>query len=78
MVKIGDTIKILNRDGQYTKWAKKTWVVNHIARSEGRGKGQHPGYDNAMRGGALVDCIGLPVSLYEYEFVVVKSKPRKK
>ena len=67
MVKTGDRIRILNRDGQYSKWAGKTWTVNHIARSTG----QHPGYDTEMRGMALVDCEDLPVSLYEYEFQVI-------
>jgi len=71
MVKLGDKIRIINQDGQYTKWAKKVWVVNHIARN----KKQHPGYDSGMKGGALVDCVGLPVSLYEYEFEIVSHRP---
>jgi len=63
MVKLGDKIKILNEDGQYTQWASKTWIVNHIAYNEQ----QHRGYDSGMKGEALVSCKGLPVSLYEYE-----------
>ena len=62
MVKIGDKIKILNKDGQYSKWASKLWIVEHIAYSG-------VGYDKGV-GGALVSCKGLPVSLYEYEFVI--------
>lgn len=67
MVRLGDTIKILNVDGQYSQWTNRTWVVKHIARNER----QHQGYDNAMNGEALVSCNGLPVSLYEYEIEVV-------
>lgn len=68
MVKIGDKIRIINQNGQYTKWARKVWVVTHIARSSK----EHRGYDSGMKGMALVDCAGLPVSLYEYEFKVVR------
>ena len=67
MVKVGDWIRIKNEDGQYTKWAKKKWQVNHVARSVF----EHRGYDTGMGGEALVSCRGLPVSLYEYEFDVV-------
>lgn len=70
MVKLGDKIQILNRDGQYSKWSKKIWTVDHIARNEK----EHPGYDSSMKGMALVDCSGLPVSLYEYEFKIVSPK----
>ncbi len=68
-VKIGDKIRIKNTDGQYTRWANKTWVVDHIAYDK---KG-HPGYDSGMKGMALVDCKGLPVSLYSYEFTIVRK-----
>jgi hypothetical protein len=66
-VKIGDKIKIKNQDGQYTQWADKIWTVTHIAYS----KADHPGCDSGMAGHPLVDCEGLPVSLYDCEFVVV-------
>jgi hypothetical protein len=66
-VKIGDRIRILNENGQYGKWVDKFWIVNHIAYS----KEDHPGYDSGMGGEALVDCDGLPVSLYEYEIEVI-------
>lgn len=67
MVKIGDKIRILNENGQYTKWAKKLWIIDNIATS----KEEHQGYDKGI-GGKLVNCKGLPVSLYEYEFEVVE------
>ena len=67
MVKLGDKIRIRNQDGQYTKWAKQTWVVTHIARNSK----QHRGYDSSMKGMALVSCNRLPVSLYEYEFEII-------
>lgn len=72
MVKIGNKIKILNQDGQYTKWANKTWTINHIAYSEE----QHPGYDNGInipgkRKHPLIDCKDLPVSLYPWEYEIV-------
>lgn len=68
MVKIGDKIRILNRDGQYAKWADKTWIVSHIAHT----KNEHPGFDAACAGDVLIDCEGLPVSLYSWEFEVQK------
>ena len=67
MIKIGDRIRILNRDGQYTKWANKIWVVKHIARN----RQEHQGYDEGI-GGNLISCKGLPVSLYDWEFEVEK------
>jgi hypothetical protein len=72
MVKIGDKIKILNTNGQYTKWANKTWIVNKISYSEQ----QHPGYDDGVnipgqRKMALIDCKNLPVSLYTWEYEIV-------
>ena len=69
MVKRGDKIRILNRDGQYGQWANRTWIVDHIATNEK----EHPGYDKGI-GGKLVSERNLPVSLYEWEFEVVKSK----
>ncbi len=66
-IKIGDKIKILNQDGQYSKWSNKTWTVDHIAHSTE----EHQGYDEGLAGEALVSCKGLPVSLYEYEIEVV-------
>jgi hypothetical protein len=68
-VKEGDTIRILNTDGQYNKWVNKLWVVNDVATNER----QHRGYDNTMEGQGLVSCNNLPVSLYEYEFEVMSD-----
>lgn len=67
MVKIGDKIRILNEDGQYSKWSNKIQVVSKISRSVK----DHPGYDEGV-GGNLIDCKGLPVSLYDWEFEVRK------
>jgi len=72
-VKVGDKIKILNRDGQYSKWANKIWIVDHIATSEK----DHPGFDE-MAGEQLISARGLPVSLYEWEVRKVNYKPKKK
>jgi hypothetical protein len=73
MVKIGDRIKILNRDGQYGKWANKLWTVDHIATS----REEHRGYDEGI-GGKLVSAKGLPVSLYEWEIEVVPKSNKLK
>jgi len=70
-VKIGDKIKILNRDGQYGKWTNRLWTISHIAYS----KAEHQGYDEGV-GGPLVSCKGLPISLYDWEFEIVESNPR--
>ena len=64
MVEIGDKIKILNANGQYSKWVNKTWIVKDVAYS-GRG------YDPGLSPQALISCYDLPVSLYEFEFEVV-------
>jgi hypothetical protein len=66
MVEIGDKIKILNQDGQYTKWANKTWIVEDIATN----REDHQGYDEGV-GGNLISCKDLPVSLYDWEFEVI-------
>ncbi|MCK9370443.1 hypothetical protein M0R04_11085 [Candidatus Dojkabacteria bacterium] len=66
MVKIGDKIRILNQDGQYSKWVKQIWIVEHIATSEQ----EHQGYDRCI-GGNLISCKDLPVSLYDWEFEVM-------
>lgn len=68
-VRIGSKIRILNEDGQYSEWVNKTWTVEHIATS----REEHQGYDKSL-GGKLISCKNLPVSLYEYEFEVVKRK----
>ncbi len=74
MVKIGDKFRIINENGQYTKWANRTWTIDHIARSTE----EHPGYDEGLRGQALVSAKGLPVSLYEYEIDIIPKKPRRR
>lgn len=67
MVRIGDKIRIINQDGQYTQWADKVWTVEDIAYS----RDDHPGYDEGCGGGVLISCTDLPASLYEWEFEVV-------
>jgi len=73
MVKIGDKIRITSDNETYNKWRWKTWTVSHIAMN----REQHPGYDSGV-GGSLIDCEGLPVSLYEYEYDIVSESPKKK
>lgn len=67
-VRIGSKIKIkADKDNEtYNKFRNKVWTVTHIARNQK----EHPGYDSGVNE-ALVDCKGLPVSLYEYEFDIV-------
>jgi len=80
MVHIGDYIRIVSDNENYVPYRirGKYYRVEKISRSQGRGRGEHPGYDEGMKGMALVDCAGLPFSLYEYEFEVVRrAKPRK-
>jgi hypothetical protein len=76
MVKVGDYIKITSKNENYRPYCghAKYHRVTKVARAQGWGHGKHPGYDTGMKGEALVDCSGLPFSLYEYEFVVVKKK----
>ena len=66
MVEIGDKIRILNENGQYSEWADEIWTVESIAYNTE----QHPLYDEGV-GGALISCDGLPVCLYEWEFEIV-------
>lgn len=68
-VRIGDRIRILNRDGQYTKWAGREWTIDHIERPGSKAAG----YDAGI-GGNLVSARGLPVSLYDWEFEVTKRR----
>ena len=63
MIKIGSRIRITSDNECYNKFRRKIWVVSHIARN----RNEHPGYDEGC-GGILIDCHGLPVSLYEWEF----------
>ncbi len=69
MVRIGDKIRILNEDGQYSQWARKTWTVEHVETPEKH----NLGYDVGV-GGNLISCKGLPVSLYDWEFEIIKRK----
>jgi hypothetical protein len=75
MVKVGDYIKIVSDNENYRAYTGrgKYYRVTHVAREQGWGKGKHPGYDTGLKGEALVDCAGLPFSLYEYEFRIVKK-----
>ena len=67
MVKVGDKIKILNQNGQYSKWAKRKWTVTAIYHNNI----EHQGYDMSVFPAALVECEDLPVALYDWEFEVV-------
>ena len=73
MVKVGQWIKILNEDGQYSEWANKKWKVESIAHNSE----EHPGYDSGVSPAELISCEGLPVSLYDWEFEVT-TPPTKK
>ena len=66
-IEVGDTIKIISDNENYEDYLDKEWTIENIAYDTGG----HPGYDEGLSGQALVDCIGLPFSLYEYEFEVV-------
>jgi hypothetical protein len=68
MVKIGDKIKIVSDNENYDRFRNKIWFVTHIASD----RTDHPGYDEGMYPEKLVDCKGLPFSLYEYEFIIIK------
>jgi len=68
MVKIGDKIKIVSDNENYDRFRDKAWIVEHIATNTK----EHPGYDEGMYPKKLIDCVGLPVSLYEYEFIIIK------
>ena len=61
---IGDKIWIKSDNENYIPYLNKSFTITHVARSID----EHPGYDDSMKGEALVDCDGLPFSLYEYEF----------
>ncbi len=74
MVQIGDKIRITSDNENYNRYRGKAWVVSHIARN----RDEHPGYDTGV-GGALIDCKGLPFSLYEYEFDIISTNiPRRR
>jgi len=66
MVEIGVKIKIISENENYIPYLNKIWTVTNIAYNTD----EHPGYDDSMEGEALVDCDGLPFSLYEYEFSI--------
>lgn len=68
MIRIGTKIRIISDNENYIPYLGKKWRINHIAKN----RDQHIGYDESMEGEALVDCDGLPFSLYEYEFEVVR------
>ena len=59
--------KVLSRNTNQ-HFRNKVWIVNHIATNTK----EHPGYDEGMYPEKLIDCVGLPVSLYEYEFIIIK------
>lgn len=71
--KLGNRIMIISDNDSYTKYRKKTWIISHIAYSTK----DHPGYDEGINSPdkpreALVDCMGLPFSIYEYEFKIIR------
>ncbi|BBY54029.1 hypothetical protein H7J07_05330 [Mycobacterium koreense] len=71
-VNVGDTIYLTDDavDNYGDRWRGEPLRVTHVARSVD----EHPGYDTAVGGEALVDtevvrtgeCV--PFSVYEYEF----------
>lgn len=65
-IAIGTKIKITSDNDNYDKWRNKTWTITHLAYSTK----DHLGYDSGVNE-VLVDCKGLPVSLYRYEFKIV-------
>ena len=65
---IGKKIKIISDNENYDKYRNKQWTINHVAHNVK----EHPGYDESIYPQALVDCDGLPFSLYEYEFQIIK------
>lgn len=75
-VKTGDIIRLTDEavDNYGEQWRERALRVTHVARNTD----QHPGYDPALGGEALVDTevadTGEPVgfSVYEYEFERVR------
>lgn len=67
MVEVGDIINIISDNENYDEYREKSWEVKKVSFS----REDRPGYDEGC-GGALIDCEGLPFSLYEYEFEIVE------
>ena len=66
---IGDKIMLTDDalDNYGKQYRNKTFTVTHIAHSTR----EHPGYDEAMGGEALLDLDELEFSLYSYEVILV-------
>jgi hypothetical protein len=70
---IGKTVTITTENPNYAQYKGKNLVITHVATSQA----EHPGYDAAMGGQALVDLEvadtreEVPFSLYEHEYAVV-------
>ena len=63
MVQIGDRIRITSDNESYKPYLDKIWTVTEVSFSTN----DHRLYDVGV-GGPLIDCDGLPFSLYEFEF----------
>lgn len=68
MVSVGSKIRIISYNDLYDAYRDKILTVCHVAYN----REQHPGYDETQTPIALVDCIGVPFSLYEWEFEEVE------
>jgi hypothetical protein len=69
---LGKKIKIISDNESYDQYRNSIWIITHVARSTN----DHQGYDEGINSPGknkmgLVDCKGLPFSLYEYEFKIV-------
>jgi hypothetical protein len=72
--KIGDKVRIISNNENYSEFFDGVLTVSSIATNSD----EHPGYDDGMDGIALYDFEAFPFSLYEYEIeLVVKTRTRK-
>lgn len=71
-LKIGDKIKIISENENYSKYMDQIWTINYIDYD-----GSSYGFDESI-GQVLVSCEGLPFSLYPYEFSVVERKNKRR
>jgi hypothetical protein len=67
MVRRGSRIRITSDNSNYRRYLDKEWVVEGVY----VGESSHPGYDMGVYPQKLVECMGLPFALYEWEFEVV-------
>jgi hypothetical protein len=70
LVQLSDEAK---QNNNYIGWENRELRITHVATSYGRGKGQHPGYDENANGEGLYDLEdritgeSVPFSLYDWE-----------